>query len=71
MIVRNLEFKFSMEQREAYTTIGGYPPLDGDYTVFGEVVEGMEVIDKIAAAQTDSNDRPVQDISMTIEWLSK
>ncbi len=71
MIARDLEFKFSLEQREAYTTIGGYPPLDGDYTVFGEVVEGMEVIDKIAAAQTDSNDRPVQDISMTIEWLSK
>lgn len=54
--------KFSEEQRKAYTTVGGTPHLDGDYTVFGEVVEGMEVIDKIAAVKTGAADRPVQDV---------
>lgn len=54
--------KFSDEQRKAYTTEGGTPHLDGEYTVFGEVVEGMEVVDKIAAAQRDRYDRPLEDI---------
>lgn len=49
-------------QREAYTTQGGTPHLDGQYTVFGEVVSGMDVVDKIETAETDGNDRPVQDI---------
>ena len=53
---------FGPEQREAYTTIGGTPHLDGDYTVFGEVIEGMEVVDKIAAVKCDRNDRPVEDV---------
>ena len=66
---RGLGFKFTNEQREIYTTIGGYPSLDGDYTVFGEVVEGMDVVDKIAAMETDSHDRPVQDVKMEIVWL--
>ncbi len=50
------------EQREAYTSQGGTPHLDGQYTVFGEVVSGMDVVDKIEKAETDGNDRPVQDI---------
>lgn len=50
------------EQREAYTTIGGTPHLDGTYTVFGEVVEGLDVIDAIQQSATDSNDRPLSDI---------
>ena len=50
------------EQREAYTTVGGTPHLDGQYTVFGEVTEGMDVIGKIEKAETDSHDRPLQDI---------
>lgn len=50
------------EQREAYTTVGGTPHLDGTYTVFGEVVEGLDVIDAIQQSATDSNDRPLSDI---------
>ncbi|WP_372934330.1 peptidylprolyl isomerase [Mariniphaga sediminis] len=65
---QNLGFKFTDEQREIYTTIGGYPSLDGDYTVFGEIVEGMEVVEKIAAVGTDENDRPLKDVKMEMEW---
>ncbi|MBR1766290.1 MAG: peptidylprolyl isomerase [Bacteroidales bacterium] len=53
---------FSSEQRQAYTTVGGTPHLDGDYTVFGEVVEGMEVVDSIAAVKCDRFDRPLEDV---------
>jgi cyclophilin family peptidyl-prolyl cis-trans isomerase len=60
---------FSEEQRKAYTTIGGYPPLDNNYTVFGEVIEGMEVVDEIAKQETDRNDRPMKDIKFTITIL--
>jgi peptidylprolyl isomerase len=58
--------KFSPEQRQAYTTIGGTPHLDGSYTVFGEVIEGMDVVDKIAAAPRDRTDRPLEDLRMKI-----
>ncbi|HEX7584088.1 MAG TPA: peptidylprolyl isomerase [Prolixibacteraceae bacterium] len=61
---------FSEEQRKAYTTIGGYPPLDNNYTVFGEVIEGLEVIDKIAEQPTDSFNRPLKDIKFTISLLN-
>ncbi|MBR3950332.1 MAG: peptidylprolyl isomerase [Bacteroidaceae bacterium] len=53
---------FTQEQIDAYTTIGGAPHLDGAYTVFGEVVEGMDVIEKIEKVATDSHDRPVEDV---------
>lgn len=66
---RGMRFRFTPEQREIYTTIGGYPSLDGDYTVFGEVVEGMDVVEKISAVQTDRNDRPEQDIRMEMEYI--
>jgi peptidyl-prolyl cis-trans isomerase B (cyclophilin B) len=61
---------FNASQRQAYTTIGGTPHLDGDYTVFGEVIEGLEVVDKIAAVETGYMDVPVKAvtvISVTIE----
>lgn len=58
--------KFSQEQIAAYTTVGGTPHLDGEYTVFGEVVEGLDVIDRIAAVQTDGRDRPLEDIKMNL-----
>lgn len=52
------------EQREAYKTVGGAPHLDGQYTVFGEVVSGMEIVDEIENAETDRNDRPKSDIKI-------
>lgn len=58
---------FTPEQRQAYTTVGGCPDLDGEYTVFGEVVEGLDVINRIAVMQTDKNDRPLKDVVITIE----
>ena len=60
---------FSKEQIEAYTTVGGTPHLDGEYTVFGEVVEGLDVIDKIASVKTGYMDVPVEPVTMTIEVL--
>jgi cyclophilin family peptidyl-prolyl cis-trans isomerase len=63
------KYIISPELRQAYTTIGGYPSLDGEYTVFGEVVEGLDVIDKIAAVQTNPANRPLQDIKMKIELV--
>lgn len=56
------KFKFTPEQRQAYTTIGGTPQLDGNYTVFGEVIRGLKIVDKIAAVKTDKNDRPLQNV---------
>lgn len=50
------------EQIDAYSTVGGAPHLDGSYTVFGEVIKGMDTIEKIEKAETDGNDRPVEDI---------
>jgi cyclophilin family peptidyl-prolyl cis-trans isomerase len=61
--------KYTAEQKTAYTTIGGAPHLDGAYTVFGEVVSGMEVVDKIAAVQKDTGDKPLSPVTMTIEIL--
>lgn len=54
--------KYTREQMKVYATEGGAPHLDGDYTVFGQVVEGMEVVDKIASVETDRYNRPVEDV---------
>ena len=62
--------KFTDEQRKAYTTVGGYPLLDGQYTIFGEVISGLEVIDKIAALKTDGNDRPLADVRITVRIIN-
>ena len=50
------------EMQEVYKTVGGIPHLDGQYTVFGEVVEGLDVVDRIQQSATDPNDRPLEDI---------
>ncbi|MGM0503756.1 MAG: peptidylprolyl isomerase [Bacteroidota bacterium] len=63
------KYKIPPSKRKVYQTIGGTPHLDGAYTVFGEVVEGIEVIDKIAAVKTDENDRPVKNVKMKIKKL--
>ncbi len=61
--------RLSEEARKAYSTIGGSPFLDGQYTVFGEVEEGLEIVGKIQEVSTDSNDRPKQDIPMKVEVI--
>jgi cyclophilin family peptidyl-prolyl cis-trans isomerase len=58
------DYKFSEEQLGSYENIGGTPRLDGTYTVFGEVIEGLEIVDKIAAVQTDQSDKPVNDVKI-------
>jgi cyclophilin family peptidyl-prolyl cis-trans isomerase len=58
------DYKFTPEQRNAYKTVGGAPHLDGSYTVFGKVVSGMNVVDKIVQVETDRQWRPVEDIRL-------
>lgn len=62
---------YSDEQYKIYEELGGYPPLDMEYTVFGEVIEGLDVIDKIAAVQTDRRNRPKEDVKMTMKIVKK
>ncbi|MBS0026201.1 peptidylprolyl isomerase [Chitinophaga sp. 22321] len=63
--------KIPVDQRRVYKTEGGTPHLDQSYTVFGQVIKGMEVIDKIAALKTDSHDRPLKDVPMRIRVMKK
>ena len=56
------EFRISQDQRIVYKNAGGTPPLDGTYTVFGEVVEGLDVVDRIADVKTNENDKPLNDV---------
>ncbi len=58
----NGNYKIPEDQRNVYKTTGGTPRLDGTYTVFGEVTEGLDVVDKIAAVPTDGRDKPLNDI---------
>lgn len=60
------KYKFTEEQKEVYMTVGGTPFLDHNYTVFGELIEGWEVLDAIAAVRVDKNNRPFEDIVMSI-----
>ena len=63
--------KMSDGQKEAYTTVGGVPFLDGQYTVFGEVESGLEVVEAIQNVATDRSDRPQEDVSMTVSILDE
>jgi len=69
-IERQKGVKYSPEQRELYKTLGGSPALDNEYTVFGEVIEGIEVIDKIAAVETAPGDRPIEDVKMKVRIVN-
>ncbi len=70
-VAKNPVFKFSPEQRTTYSTVGGVPHLDGNYTVFGEVTEGLDIVDKIAATKTLTGDRPEKDIRVLKMILEK
>lgn len=61
--------EYNQAQIDKYVDVGGTPALDNDYTVFGEVIEGIEVVDKIAAVQKDGSDRPISDVKMKIVLL--
>ena len=63
--------KLSPKQREVYSTIGGTPHLDGNYTVFGEVLSGIDAVDKIAEVRTNPKDRPVVDEHMYLRLLTR
>jgi len=66
---KNRPVKYTAEQRNIYKTVGGTAFLDNNYTVYGEVIEGLDVIDKIAAVKTKPGDRPVEDMKMTIKVI--
>ncbi len=69
-IENNGGFKYTPEQREIYKTMGGAAFLDQGYTVFGEVVEGLEIVDKICAMETAPGDRPLEDVKMSVKVLN-
>ncbi len=60
---------FTKEERETYKTLGGTPHLDGGYTVFGELLSGFDVLDKIASVKTDAHNKPLEPVTMTISIL--
>jgi len=69
--IKRLHFKLPVWQRDVYKQLGGTPHLDRKYTVYGEVVQGLSLVDTIAVTATDSNDRPLTNIAMTISLLKK
>jgi peptidyl-prolyl cis-trans isomerase B (cyclophilin B) len=69
MVKKQVHIKFTEEQRRIYKSIGGTPHLDYAYTVFGEVISGIDIIDKIAAVPVDKNNRPLKDIRLNIKIL--
>ncbi len=70
MMEAQKDIRYTPEQREIYTTQGGTPQLDQEYTVFGQVIEGLDVLDKIAATATAPGDRPKMDIKMKIRPIN-
>ena len=69
LVDKQVHIKFTDEQRNIYKTVGGSPHLDYAYTVFGEVISGIEVIDKIASVPVDKNNRPLEDIRLSIKLI--
>ena len=70
MLENRMGIKFPDTHKKVYKTLGGYPPLDQNYTVFGEVIEGMDVVEKVAGVAADRANRPMKDISMTIKIIN-
>jgi len=64
-------FAYTVEQSQAYSELGGTPHLDGEYTVFGEIIDGLQIIDSIASIRTDGRARPVKDISMKMKIIKR
>ncbi|MBB6499539.1 peptidylprolyl isomerase [Pedobacter cryoconitis] len=71
MEVKRLHFKIPLWEREVYKTVGGTPHLDKKYTVYGQVISGLAMIDTIASVQKDANDRPLADIKMNVTLLKR
>ncbi len=69
MVTARTGHQFTEEQKKVYETVGGTPHLDGGYTVFGELLSGFDVLDKIAAVKTGRGDVPLEPVTMTIEIL--
>ncbi|TAD99322.1 MAG: peptidylprolyl isomerase [Bacteroidetes bacterium] len=67
--IKDNNLKLSAIQIQTYTVVGGTPHLDGKYTVFGEVIEGLEIVDKIAAVEVDKGDWPLKDVSINMEII--
>lgn len=68
---KRLQFKLPESHRAVYKTLGGSPHLDRNYTAFGEVVQGLELVDSIAVLKTDERDRPVTDVKMEVSILKR
>lgn len=64
-------FSYTEEQKKYYAEIGGTPHLDGEYTVFGEVIEGLNIIDSITTEQVDGRSRPIEDITMSMKMTKR
>ena len=62
------DWSYTKEQSKAYASMGGAPHLDGEHTVFGRVVTGMEVVDRLAATPRDASDWPVERLEVTMQW---
>ena len=69
LMAKQMQTQFNEHQIKTYTTVGGVPYLDYAYTVFGEVVEGMDVVDKIASQPVNNAKRPLKNITFTIEKI--
>ncbi len=71
MVTSGKHAKFTEEQKKVYSTVGGYPPLDQEYTVFGEVTNGMDIVEKISKVEVDAPKRPKTDVKIISATIVK